>query len=143
MFAGNFAALSGGWQGRLSSAWRWERSRCTWLWGRVQVTGVFGSSMEVMISVCGETPTQGQVFHCGDAYATVVSVDPHGNPVELPFELAPHTPNDLHRCRAAADRCRPRLCPLSCAAPNCIPCPEGTVLGSRALVWLSSSLPLP
>ena len=44
--------------------------------------------MEVMISVCGETPTIGEVFHCGDAYATVVSVDTSGNPVELPFELA-------------------------------------------------------
>ena len=69
-----------------------------------QVTGVFGSSMEVMISVCGETPTQGEVFHCGDAYATIVSVDTRGNPVDLPFDLAPESPADLLRCRAAADR---------------------------------------
>ncbi len=58
--------------------------------------------MEVMISVCGETPTQGEVFHCGDAYATIVSVDPRGNPVELPFDLAPECPADLLRCRDAA-----------------------------------------
>ncbi|CAL8463592.1 g3126 [Coccomyxa elongata] len=74
-----------------------------------QVTGVFGSSMEVMISVCGETPTQGEVFHCGDAYATIVSVDPRGNPVELPFDLAPECPADLLRCRDAADRRDERL----------------------------------
>lgn len=70
----------------------------------VQVTGAFGSSMEVMISVCGETPTIGEVFHCGDAYATVVSVDTSGNPVELPFELAPESPADKLRCAGAADR---------------------------------------
>ncbi len=61
--------------------------------------------MEVMISVCGETPTQGEVFHCGDAYATIVSVDPRGNPVDLPIDLAPESAADLLRCRAAADRC--------------------------------------
>ena len=60
--------------------------------------------MEVMISVCGETPTIGEVFHCGDAYATVVSVDPKGNPVELPFELAPDSAADKLRCAGAPDR---------------------------------------
>ncbi|CAL5223884.1 g6477 [Coccomyxa viridis] len=74
-----------------------------------QVTGAFGSSMEVMISVCGETPTIGEVFHCGDAYATVVSVDTSGNPVELPFELAPDSPADKLRCAGAADRRDERL----------------------------------
>ena len=70
----------------------------------LQVTGAFGSSMEVMISVCGETPTIGEVFHCGDAYATVVSVDTKGNPVELPFELRPDSPADKLRCAEAAHR---------------------------------------
>ena len=60
--------------------------------------------MEVMISVCGETPTIGEVFHCGDAYATVVSVDTKGNPVELPFELRPDSPADKLRCAEAAYR---------------------------------------
>jgi len=60
--------------------------------------------MEVMISVCGETPHIGEVFHCGDAYATVVSVDTKGNPVELPFELIPDSPADKLRCAGAADR---------------------------------------
>ena len=55
----------------------------------MQVTGIFGSSVEVMISVHGETPSKGQVFHCGDAFATIVSVDLMGNPVSVPFELEP------------------------------------------------------
>lgn len=38
-----------------------------------QVTAIFGSSVEVMISLWGETPDVGVMFHCGDAYATVVS----------------------------------------------------------------------
>lgn len=38
-----------------------------------QVTAIFGSSVEVMVSVWGETPDIGVMFHCGDAYATVVS----------------------------------------------------------------------
>ena len=37
------------------------------------MTAIFGSSVEVMISVWGETPDVGVTFHCGDAYATVVS----------------------------------------------------------------------
>ena len=67
---------------------------------------MFGSSMEVMISVCGETPSDfGGVFHCGDAYATIVSVDRGGNPVEVPFELAPASPPDRQRCAGADERC--------------------------------------
>lgn len=38
-----------------------------------QVTAIFGSSVEVQISLWGETPDVGGMFHCGDAYATVVS----------------------------------------------------------------------
>ena len=44
------------------------------------------------------------MFHCGDAYATVVSVDTKGNPVELPFELRPDSPADKLRCAEAAYR---------------------------------------
>lgn len=39
----------------------------------IQVTAIFGSSVEVLISLWGETPDVGVMFHCGDAYATVVS----------------------------------------------------------------------
>ena len=76
-----------------------------------QVTGIFGSSMEVMISVCGETPAEGaSVFHCGDAYATVVAVDPEGQPAEVPFELVPSSPDDIRRCMGVAARCAASLC---------------------------------
>lgn len=39
----------------------------------MQVTAIFRSSVEVMISVWGEQPELGEMFHCGDAYATIVS----------------------------------------------------------------------
>ncbi|GAX85125.1 hypothetical protein CEUSTIGMA_g12545.t1 [Chlamydomonas eustigma] len=41
-----------------------------------QVTAIFGSSMEVMVSVHGEDPLVGELFHCADAYLTVVKVQP-------------------------------------------------------------------
>ena len=68
------------------------------------MTGIFGSSMEVMISVYGETSHVGKIFHCGDAYATVVSVDSRGQPVEVPFELRPETEEERLRCAGAAAR---------------------------------------
>lgn len=71
----------------------------------MQVTGIFGSSMEVMVSVCGENPTVGDMIHCGDAYVTAVSVDEHGGPVDVPFELHPLEPCDVKRCAQAAERC--------------------------------------
>ncbi len=54
-----------------------------------QVSAIFGSSLEVMISVHGESPHQGAMFRCGDAFATIVSVDAAGDPVDVPFELEP------------------------------------------------------
>ncbi|KAK9815553.1 hypothetical protein WJX72_005621 [[Myrmecia] bisecta] len=74
-----------------------------------QVTGIFASSVEVMISVHGETPHVGEVFHCGDAFATVVSVDTNGNPVVVPFELAPESRIQVLRTKAAAERRDQRL----------------------------------
>ena len=60
--------------------------------------------MEVMISVYGETSHIGEVFHCGDAYATIVSVDAQGSPVEVPFVLCPQTPEERLRCAHADKR---------------------------------------
>ena len=60
--------------------------------------------MEVMISVYGETSHIGEVFHCGDAYATIVSVDAQGTPVEVPFVLCPQTPEERLRCADADKR---------------------------------------
>ncbi len=73
----------------------------------LQVTAIFGSSMEVMISVCGETPHIAEVFHCGDAYVTVVSVDKDGSPVEVPFELQPVTEAEKRQCAGATKRRAP------------------------------------
>ena len=67
--------------------------------------------MEVLVSVCGETPTVGEIFHCGDAYATVVSVDDQGGPVDVPFELKPTDAHDVKRCAHAAQRCGCRSLP--------------------------------
>lgn len=75
----------------------------------LQVTGVFGSSMEVLISVCGEAPHIGKVFHCANAFATVVSVDANGEPMAVPFELEPQTRVEKARCAGAAERREERL----------------------------------
>ena len=64
-----------------------------------QVTGIFGSSMEVLISVHGERVETREMLHCGSAYATVVSVDANGDPVPVPFYLAPETAVEKLRCQ--------------------------------------------
>lgn len=75
-----------------------------------QVTGIFESSAEVMISVCGESTTERQVFYCGDAYATVVSVDSRkGGTVTIPFTLEPQTSLEKQRCAEAGLRRQMRL----------------------------------
>ena len=70
------------------------------------MTAVFGTSMEVMISVCGERLAESDMFHCGDAYATVVLIDLHGLPQDIPFTLEPRTEADIKRCAAAPARWR-------------------------------------
>ncbi len=74
-----------------------------------QVTGIFTSSAEVMISVCGETPTEREVFYCGDAFATVVSVNRIGGTVDIPFTLEPETGAEKQRCAGAEVRRQERL----------------------------------
>lgn len=74
-----------------------------------QATAVFGSSVEVMISIWGEVPEEGIPFHCGDAYATVVSVNGAGEPVDIPFEIVPETPEEKRRYEGAVARRRGRL----------------------------------
>ena len=72
--------------------------------------------------MCGERLAESSIFHCGDAYATVVSVDQHGLPVDIPFDLQPKDAADVSRCAAATIRHVPccRLiawlvgCELSC-----------------------------
>ncbi|KAA6417519.1 MAG: Acyl-coenzyme A thioesterase 11 [Trebouxia sp. A1-2] len=74
-----------------------------------QVTGIFTSSAEVMISVCGESPTEREVFYCGDAFATVVSVNRTGGTVDIPFTLEPETGAEKQRCAGAEVRRQERL----------------------------------
>ena len=74
-----------------------------------QVTGIFTSSAEVMISVCGESPTMREVFYCGDAFATVVSVSRTGGTVDIPFTLEPETAVEKQRCAGAEVRRQERL----------------------------------
>lgn len=74
-----------------------------------QVTAIFGSSVEVMISLWGETPDVGVMFHCGDAYATVVSVDRRKKPVDIPFELVPESQAECLRHRLAVQKRAERL----------------------------------
>jgi acyl-CoA hydrolase len=74
-----------------------------------QATAVFGSSMEVMISVWGEVPEEGTPFHCGDAYATLVAVGLVGEPVEIPFEIVPRSGEEKMRYRGAVARREGRL----------------------------------
>lgn len=74
------------------------------------MTGIFDSSAEVMISVCGESPTERLVFYCGDAYASVVSVDnKKGGTVTIPFTLEPQTSLEKQRCAEADVRRQMRL----------------------------------
>ncbi|PSC70724.1 Acyl-coenzyme A thioesterase 11 [Micractinium conductrix] len=74
-----------------------------------QVTAIFGSSVEVQISLWGETPDVGVMFHCGDAYATVVSVNRHKKPVDIPFELVPESEAECLRLRLAVQKRAERL----------------------------------
>eukprot|EP00877_Chromochloris_zofingiensis_P005033 jgi/Chrzof1/14530/Cz09g06070.t1 len=79
------------------------------LYVTAQVTAIFETSLEVMISVFGETPKTGQSFHCADAYATVVVVDGSGNPMSIPFELQPSTDTEKLRYEGALRRREDRL----------------------------------
>ena len=62
-----------------------------------------------MISVCGESPTVREVFYCGDAFATVVSVNRTGGTVDIPFTLQPETATEKLRCSGAEARRQERL----------------------------------
>lgn len=85
-----------------------------------QVTAIFSSSMEVMVSVHGENPSKGQLFHCADAFVVVVTVEagetePGGGghfvakPLRLPFELSPSTSTETLRFEGAVRRRGERL----------------------------------
>ena len=78
-----------------------------------QVTAIFSSSMEVMVSIHGENPSKGQLFHCADAFVTVVTVEAGehfvAKPLRLPFELSPSTSTERLRFEGAMKRREERL----------------------------------
>ena len=75
-----------------------------------QVTAIFGSSLEVMVSAHGERPEgaapRGPV---ADAFFTVVAVDERGQPARVPFRLEPVSDVERRRYEAALQRRRERL----------------------------------
>lgn len=81
-----------------------------------QVTAIFSSSLEVMVSVYGESPTASPgPFHCADAFATVVVVGQEGGPQSVPFELAPATATEQLRCQVGEYGERVQtLCHVTC-----------------------------
>ncbi|MEW5306635.1 MAG: hypothetical protein WDW36_009089 [Sanguina aurantia] len=74
-----------------------------------QVSATFGSSLEVMISVHGEDPAVGEVFHCADAFLTLVTVDARGSPVLVPCDLMPGSQAEHLRLKGAIVRRAARL----------------------------------
>lgn len=65
--------------------------------------------MEVMVSVCAETPSLGgRVFECGDAFVTVVAVDGAlGRPVVGPSSSEAPTPPFSSSEKGAEERGQP------------------------------------
>ncbi|KAL6762956.1 HotDog domain-containing protein [Haematococcus lacustris] len=81
-----------------------------------QVTAIWGSSLEVQVSVHGEDPEEGELFHCVDAFITLVCVagGPGGSPtaltpLQIPFRLEPSCPAERLRYEGAVLRRQQRL----------------------------------
>eukprot|EP01023_Acetabularia_acetabulum_P001987 TRINITY_DN10777_c0_g1_i5.p2 TRINITY_DN10777_c0_g1~~TRINITY_DN10777_c0_g1_i5.p2 ORF type:complete len:158 (-),score=23.33 TRINITY_DN10777_c0_g1_i5:933-1406(-) len=74
-----------------------------------QVTAVFGSSLEVLISVFGEDLYKGDLFHCANAFATLVAIGADGTPRRFPFDLSPSTEAEIQRYNGAIKRREERL----------------------------------
>jgi acyl-CoA hydrolase len=72
------------------------------------VNAVWRTSMEVGVRVQSENPLSGEVRHTNSAYITMVAVDEHGHPVEIP-PLRSETPDELRREREAQVRRTNRL----------------------------------
>ncbi|HEX9290096.1 MAG TPA: acyl-CoA thioesterase [Anaeromyxobacteraceae bacterium] len=75
---------------------------------RAQVNAVFGSSMEIEVTVDAEDPRTGDRKLCCDAFLTFVALGPDGKPAKAPL-LLPHSEEEEARARAAATRRAERL----------------------------------
>ena len=80
-----------------------ELLRCT-----ASVNAAWRTSMEVGVRVEAENAVTGQVKNTGTAYLTMVAVDEHGEPVEVP-PLVVEGPTEERRQREAETRRRNRL----------------------------------
>jgi len=75
---------------------------------RAQVNAVFGSSLEVEVTVESEDPRTGARSHCCEAFLTFVALGPDGKPAKAPL-LLPQTEEEEQRAREAAARRAARL----------------------------------
>jgi acyl-CoA hydrolase len=75
---------------------------------RAQVNAVFGSSLEVEVTVEAEDPRTGARSHCCDAFLTFVALGSDGTPAKAPL-LLPQTEEEERRAREAAARRAARL----------------------------------
>jgi len=73
-----------------------------------QVNAVFGSSMEVEVSVSAEDPFSGERRPCCEAFLTFVALGPDGKPTKAPLLLIA-TEEEAQRAREAAARRAERL----------------------------------
>jgi acyl-CoA hydrolase len=75
---------------------------------KAAVNAVWRTSMEVGVRVEAEKPRTGEVRHTSTAYLTMVALDEHGRPVEVP-PLAVSGSDEERRERDAQTRRRNRL----------------------------------
>jgi acyl-CoA hydrolase len=72
------------------------------------VNRAFRTSMEVGVTVYGESHVEGTRFHTNTAFLTFVSVDEKGKPTET-FEIIPETDDERKKFEEALQRRKNRL----------------------------------
>ena len=70
---------------------------------RAQVNAVFGSSLEIEVTVEAEDPRSGERKLCCDAFLTFVALGPEGTPAKAPLLLT-ETEDKVRRAEEAAGR---------------------------------------
>jgi acyl-CoA hydrolase len=75
---------------------------------RAQLNAVFGSSMEIEVTVEAEDPRTGERTPCCDAFVTFVALGPDGKPGKAPLLLT-ESEDEARRAREAAARRAERI----------------------------------
>jgi acyl-CoA hydrolase len=75
---------------------------------RAQVNAVFGSSLEIEVTVEAEDPRSGDRKLCCDAFLTFVALGPDGKPAKAPLLLT-ETADEVRRAEEAAVRRAARI----------------------------------